>query len=271
MNHKIRLLFVHCLMAGGLFAVNPATAVEHWFTPHRGFYQMTLATADPSSGIIGASGETYFEWVDKCDAWNVNQHTSLTFATSQDASDQIDLTFSSWEAKDGTAMRFRSSQITNGGVTKFIVGEANISSTGGAGSVSYTMPKKFTVVLPEGTLFPSEYSRRMMLRIRDGGSGYSAIMFDASSAEGFYEVSSIFSAPRKHLRPETSPNSTEKEKVWPVRMAYFPLRGGDIEPDFEVGALINAVGVALRYDIDYGNFVVRAVLVRYEEIPFPEC
>jgi len=267
----MRFMFALCLIAGGLVAANLAIAAENWFTPHRGFYQMTLATAEPSSGIIGASGETYFEWVDKCDGWNVNQYTNLTFATSQDTSNQVDLTFSGWEAKDGTAMRFRSSQITNGGVTKHIVGEANIPGTGGAGSVNYTKPGKFVVALPEGTLFPSEYSRRMMLRMHAGDSDYNAIMFDASSTEGFYEVFSIFSVPRMHSRPEASSNSTEKEKVWPVRMAYFPLRGGEIEPEFEVDALINAQGVTQRYDIDYGNFAVRAVLVRYEEIPFLDC
>ena len=267
----MRLVFALCLMAVGLFTTHLATAAERWFTPHRGFYQMTLATAEPSSGIIGASGETYFEWADECDGWNVNQYTNLTFATSQDTSDQVELTFSGWEAKDGTVMRFRSSQTTNGGVTKHIVGEANIPGTGGVGSVSYTKPGKFAVALPEGTLFPSEYTRRMMLRMRAGASGYSAIMFDASSTEGSYEVSSIFSAPRMNSRPEASLNLMEKENVWPVRMAYFPLRGGDAEPDFEVAALINAQGVAQRYDIDYGNFAVRAVLVRYEEIPFPEC
>ena len=271
MNHIIRLVLALCLLAGGLFAALSSAAAERWFTPHRGFYQMSLATAESSSGIIGATGETYFEWVGQSDGWNVNQHTNLTLATSQDTSDQVDLTFSGWEAKDGTLMRFQSSQIANGGMVEKIVGEANMPGTGGAGSVSYTEPGKFTVGLPEGTLFPSEYSRRMMLRMRAGDSGYTAIMFDGSSTEGSYEVSSIFSAPRMHALPGASSSSAEKEKVWPVRMAYFPLRGGDVEPDFEVGALINAGGVAHRYEIDYGNFAVRAVLVRYEEVPLPDC
>ena len=269
----IKLLFALCLMAGGLFGAHAAGAAESWFTPHRGFYQMSLTAAESSSGIIGATGETYFEWVELCDGWNVNQHTELNFATSQDTSDRIELTFSGFEAKDGSLMRFQSSQITNGGMTENIAGKANMPTAagGGAGAVTYSAPGKFSLSLPEGTLFPSEYSRRMMLRMRTGESGYAAIMFDGSSTDGPYEVSSIFSAPRMHERPGAAPSSAKKEKVWPVRMAYFPLRGGDVEPDFEVGALINAEGVAHRYDIDYGNFAVRAVLVRYEEIPFPDC
>jgi len=259
------------LIAGGQLAAHSANAAERLFKPHRGLYQVTLETAESSSGIIGASGETYFEWVDKCAGWNVNQHSNLTLTTSQDTTDQIDLTFSGWEAKDGTVMRFQSSQIKNGGMFEHIVGEANFPGTGGAGLVNYTKPGKFTVALPEGTLFPSEYSRRMMLRIRAGKSSHTAIMFDGSSTKGAYEVSSVFSEPRMHARPGVSPASMKKEKVWPVRMAYFPLRGGDAEPDFEVGALISAQGVAHSYDIDYGNFVIRAVLVQYEEIPLPNC
>ena len=247
-------------------------AAERWFTPHRGLYRMSLATAESSSGIIGASGEMYFEWVDACDGWNVNQHTNLTLATSQDTSNQIGLTFSGWESKDGMKLRFQSSQFANGGVIESIEGEASLSSGAGAGSVVYSKPSSAVVTLPRGTLFPSEYSRRMLARMRAGESRYSALMFDGSTTEGTYEVSTVFATPRRHALPDAAAEDrAAEEQVWPVRMAYFPLQGGDVEPDFEVGVLINALGVAHHYDIDYGNFAVRAVLERYEEIAAPDC
>ncbi|MDA0228687.1 MAG: DUF1849 family protein [Proteobacteria bacterium] len=246
-------------------------AAEKWFTPHRGLYRMSLATAESSSGIIGASGEMYFEWVDACDGWNVNQHTNLTLATSQDTNNQIGLTFSGWESKDGSKLRFQSSQFANGGVTESIEGEASLSASG-SGKVIYSKPNAAVATLPKGTLFPSEYSRRMIARMRAGESGYSALMFDGSTSEGTYEVSAVFAAPRGHALPGAEAgDGAVDEQVWPVRMAYFPLQGGDVEPDFEVGVLINALGVAHHYDIDYGNFAVRAVLERYEEIAAPEC
>jgi hypothetical protein len=273
MKRKYVAILTLCLAAAGWLALpSLAAAAERWFTPHRGLYRMSLATAEASSGIIGASGEMYFEWLDACDGWNVNQHTNLVLATSQETNNQIGLTFSGWEAKDGMILRFQSSHIANGGVIDRIEGEARLTTLGGAGSVVYSKPRAFMEALLEGTVFPSEYSRRMMARMRAGESGYSALMFDGSNIEGTYEVSTIFAAPRMHAPPGTSAaDATPGEQVWPIRMAYFFLRGGDVEPEFEVGALINGQGVAHHYEIDYGNFAVRAVLEKYEEIAAPEC
>ncbi len=273
MKRKWAVILTLCLAAAGWWSVpSLAAAAESWFTPHRGLYRMSLATAEASSGIIGASGEMYFEWLDACDGWNVNQHTNLILATSQDTNSQISLTFSGWEAKDGMKLRFHASHYANGGVIDNIAGEASLSASGGAGLVVYSKPDAHTAALPHGTVFPSEYSRRMMARMRAGESGYTALMFDGSSIEGTYEVSTIFAAPRMHALPGASAgDAAASEKVWPIRMAYFPLQGGDVEPDFEVGALINGQGVAHRYDIDYGNFAVRAVLQNYEEIAAPDC
>lgn len=275
MKRTRALILTLCLAAAGwLSGASLVAAAERWFTPHRGLYRMSLATAESSSGIIGASGEMYFEWVDVCDGWNVNQHTNLTLATSQDTNNQIGLTFSGWESKDGMKLRFQSSQFANGGVIESIAGEASLSAAGGAGSVVYSQPRSAVAALPKGTLFPSEYSRRMMTRMRAGESGYSALMFDGSTSEGTYEVSTVFAVPRMHALPGAADGDGDEatgEQVWPVRMAYFPLHGGDVEPDFEVGVLINALGVAHHYDIDYGNFAVRAVLERYEELAAPDC
>ena len=263
------------LLAGAVLAPLGAAAADAWFTPHRGIYRMSLISAESSSGIIGASGDMYFEWTDTCDGWNVNQHTSLYLASSQEKSNQIGLTFSGWEAKDGMELRFHASHIANGVIVDKVAGEARLSSRDGAGTVTYTKPKGLAVALPEGTVFPSEYSRRMMARMNEGASGYSALMFDGSSIEGTYDVTTFFAAPRLRALPGAGDGEAGeeavKEKVWPVRMAYFPLLGGDIEPDFEVGALINGRGVAHRYDIDYGNFAVRAELEKYEEISAPDC
>jgi hypothetical protein len=277
-NRIIYLAACLMLIAAMSAPLSPAAA-DAWFTPHRGLYRMSLVSAENSSGIVGATGEMYFEWTDTCDGWNVNQHTSLFLASSQDKSNQIGLTFSGWEAKDGLELRFHASHISDGVVVDNVAGEARLSGPDGRGTVKYSAPKGVAVALPEGTVFPSEYSRRMMARMTEGADGYSALMFDGSSIEGTYDVTTFFAAPRLRALPGAGDGAgavegggaAAKEKVWPIRMAYFPLQGGDVEPDFEVGALINGKGVAHRYDIDYGNFAVRAELEKYEELSPPDC
>jgi len=274
------IFLLACLVAaGGVSAPLFSAAADAWFTPHRGIYRMSLAESESSSGIIGVSGEMYFEWTDTCDGWNVNQHMSLFLTSSQQKSNRIGLTFSGWEAKDGSKLRFHASHFSNGVVVDHVAGEASLSGPDGAGSVIYTEPRGLVMALPKGTVFPSEYSRRMMARMSAGAGGYAALMFDGSSVDGTYNVTTFFAAPRMRALPGTAAvdrgavadRGAAKEKVWPIRMAYFPLLGGVVEPDFEVGALINNRGVAHRYDIDYGNFAVRAELESYQEISPPDC
>jgi len=273
MKQKWAAFLVACVaFIGGVSLPLFSASADAWFTPHRGIYQMSLISAENSSGIVGASGQMYFEWTDTCDGWNVNQHTSLFLASSQEEGNQIGLTFSGWEAKDGLKLRFHASHLSSGKVVDYVEGEAVLSTSDGSGRVTYSEPKGVAMTLPEGTVFPSEYSRRMMKRMNEGESGYSALMFDGSSVDGTYDVTAFFAAPRMRTLPGAALGDVAvSEKVWPVRMAYFPLIGGDVEPDFEIGALINERGVAHRYDIDYGNFVVRAELELYEEIASPGC
>lgn len=236
-------------------------------TPHRGIYRLELLRARSSSGIIGAKGTAYFEWGRSCEGFLVNQHVSMRLALAEGHTSMAVLTFSSLESVDGKRMGFRLRQVADGVVTEELEGEAELGARGGLARFASPEPKE--VVLPPDTLLPTEYTRRALAAMVAGMPLYSGVLFDGSTADGVYHVTTFFGS--KENRPVPGGKPGEEEPFWNSRAGYFEAGSDDAEPLFEVGSLINAGGVAAWFDLDYGTFSVRASLAEFERLPDPSC
>lgn len=260
----------------GLACVAMIVALIAWseasaqtLAPHRALYQMRLATAEPSSGVIGARGKMYFEWTRACDGWRVNQHVTLELALGENESTTIRLLFSGWEAGDGSKMRFALERTSDGTLIEEIAGEAALDADGG--EARFEKPTVARLTLPPGTLFPTEYWLRLLRRLADGESRFKASVFDGSTVDGAYEVTTFFGDSASRTPPGDAVDSGNRETVWPLRSAYFMHGQNDPEPMFEVGETINAAGIAYHFDLDYGWYTVRAELERFEAVALPSC
>jgi hypothetical protein len=166
-------------------------------------------------------------------------------------------------------MRFKMRQFNNATVTEDIEGIAERDGTG-AGIIHYTAPTPLVRSMPPGTLFPTEYTKRLLDRMMQGALSYQSLVFDGSTTEGVYFVSTFFGTATEHERPTKA--GAIRETVWPSRTAYFkPGAHDDAEPVFEVGGLMSAGAVAHWFDLDYGSFSVRARLTSFERLPDPTC
>ncbi len=246
-----------------------ADASAQTLAPHRAFYQMRLASAEPSSDVAGADGEMYFEWTRACDGWRVNQHVRLRLALGEAEVRTVGLLFSGWEAFDGQAMRFALQRTSDDAAIEEIVGEAALDDSGG--EARFVKPTEARLALPRGTLFPTDYAHRVLRRLTAGESRFRAPVFDGSTVEGAYDVTTFFGRPRRRPPPALAPGSGIDDLVWPLRSAYFMYGQSDPEPLFEIGELVNAGGIAHSVELDYGRYTVRAELARFEAVPAPAC
>lgn len=264
-------LALSVVLAASLLAASTGGAVgAAEVVPHRGIYEMSLLAADQSSGIIGASGEMYFEWGEACDGWTVNQHVRLHLSQSDSQTASMGLIFSGWESRDGKRLRFVLRHTADDRVSEEIEGEAELFGASG-GVARFTSPAGLELTLPRGTVFPTMYSREQMARAEAGRNTYSATVFDGTTTDGAYEVTSFIGDAIMRPAPGTKGENAKQEKYWPIRMAYF-RRGLDVlEPDFEIGEVVNAGSISYQFDLDYGTFSVRAVLKEYEALPVPDC
>lgn len=257
-------------LAFALVALGPfgARAEEAGITPHRGIYVLDLIQARSASGVVGARGAVYFEWAESCEGFQVNQHVRMQLAMAEGPASVAALIFSSTETRDGRNMRFKMRQITDGVVSEDLEGVAELE-TNGMGVAHFATPERRDVKLPAGTMFPSTYSRQALAAMAAGKPSFIALLFDGSTADGAFHVSTFYGPPSE--RPKPGAKSGETERFWTNRAGYFATDPSDAEPIFEVGSMVNAGGVAAWFDLDYGSFVVRASLSEYEALPKPKC
>lgn len=247
----------------------PAAPVAVEIAPHRAIYVMSLDRAVPSSGVVGASGTMVFEWGDVCDGWTVNQRYKLVMQYTESDPVELDISFVTWESKDGKRYRFNVRKLNDGEVEEELKGDGRMPAAGKPGEAQFTKPEKIEMDLPVGTEFPSGHTVSLIRAGLKGERFMPSIVFDGGTHDGPFDVSAAIGN-----RQDGTPNDANellRAPWWPVRLAFFPVGGQDETPDYELRLELQQNGVARSMLLDYGNFVVRAKLEKLEPIAKPPC
>lgn len=256
---------------GGVGAAVAATPIQ----PHRAIYELALSSSQSGSGIIGAGGQLYFEWADACDGWAVEQRYKLRLSYTDSDDSDLQISLVSWEAKNGQRYRFEVKKMSNGEIDEDIRGTAQVSK-GKRGLARFTTPEPARFTLPKDVLFPSAHTIALIEAAKAGQVFLSRHVFDGGSVEGATLVSAAISLARPANPKEANP--LLKGRSWGMRMAFFPDAAGvdpqtqgEEQPDYELGADLLENGVSRAMTLDYGQFAVRAKLLKVEPLAAAKC
>ncbi len=258
------------------FAVLTAAGGEPWaavtIAPHRAVYALELSRARSDSSVTQVEGRLEYEWDDVCDGWTVRQRTLLTMVHRSGQSIQSNWAINSWESKDGLKYRFFVRRFHAGGRVESVRGHAELDGPGLGGRAVYFDPEERVIDLPEGTVFPTNYSLEMMARAEEDRLPVWRIMFDGFGDE---ELLGVNAAMVSALAAGESA-SLESAMIadlpsWRVRLAFFPLDRRTPEPDREQGFRVFANGIVDELVIDYGDFSIDADLETLSSLPGASC
>jgi hypothetical protein len=245
----------------GLLAAFPAIAEP--LVGHQAAYELSLEKA--RADVVAASGKMAYEVTDACDGWAVRQRLQMS-VTNRDGQD-VDMVsdYTTWEAKDGSKMRFRLKQMTDDAVTSEIAGEASFPGAGAAGSVHFTLPEASDKSLPAGTLFPMAHTAALLKAAQESKKFIALPLFDGTSAAGAQDSTVAIAqwspaAPSKWK--DLAPLSSGR-----VRIAFFDKDNTNQQPDYEVGMRYWANGVADDLSMDFGEFIMHATLAKFKITP----
>lgn len=253
--------------------------------PHRALYRMTLKTANSGSGLAAAKGAMQYRFTETCDAWTVGTNIFLRLHYAETGDVDIAWSFAAVETKDGLGYRFRMTHKRQGRLVESLKGTAAIASAGGAGEARFEAPFESsggedgktaaTVALPKGTLFPTAHLKAMIEAGRKGTRFFAETVFDGASLKNPYRVSAAIGNSRAPLSGDTlalfRAAGLEQAAAWPVRLAFFPVRSRQPEPEFELGIDYRADGVAERITQDYGAFTIAMRPDEIEVLDRPDC
>jgi hypothetical protein len=241
--------------------------------PHRATYEMKLALARPNSGIVEVKGNMVLETTDSCDAWNVKQRIKLTFLRNDGEEFETDSNFTSYESKDGLALRFSVRNAQNDEVDEELRGQADLDGIGGRGRASFTLPEPRSFDLPAGTLFPTSHLALVIKHARQGDKSVSYKVFDGARLDGAFQVNAVIGKPPKPTPGTAVRGDTGllRQPAWGVRFAFFANGDQGAQPEYELALDLLANGVARSMLLDYGDFAVDARLIQIQAVPRPKC
>lgn len=251
-------------LPGGASGAEAAPATAQ-LAPHRAIYSMKLGGKRAGSATVGARGTMYIEWAESCDGWTVTQRVGLVLSTTQGDDIETDSNFSSWESKDGLSYRFTVRNMRDGKLSEELRGAARLQGSGG-GEAVFTTPAGLTFSLPPKAIFPTEHVAHLIEGARAGSVRVSRVIFDGASLDGPLEVNAVIGKPV----PPAGEGLTAG-RSWPMRLAFFPVQSQSAAPEYEVGLRLYENGVADRFVLDYGEFVVDAEIEKIEPLAKPRC
>ncbi len=236
---------------------------------HRGIYSLSLDRARENAGIVEASGAMLYELIDACESWTTRQRFSLTIRSREGTELETASDYATLESMDGRNLRFSLTQMTQGATTSRVAGQAELAPDG-SGLARYSEPEVKELPIPPGTLLPNTHTIAALNAARAGQRLLVAPVFDGTSADGAQETTTVISpwqAPQPVAEaPSLSPLGSAR-----MRIAFFEAdaeqAGGARTPSYEVSLRYFENGVADEMIMDFGDFTVRARLMKLEDAP----
>ncbi|MGQ0663251.1 MAG: EipB family protein [Pseudomonadota bacterium] len=264
-----RVLIAAAVLAVG--AVGLPSAAE--MASHRAAYTLSLGSAKSNSGVGAIDGGMYLDLQELCDGWTLNQRMRFFLFDDEGGKVDTDISFSSWEARDGLSYRFSLRSTRAGEVNEELRGRARIEGPGKSGKAVFTVPAGESIELPPGAMFPTDHTILLLRRADASDRQVSRIVFDGVTLDGALEVNAVI-GPRQPPEPAAAkPNiaAIANRPSWSVRMAFFKIGDHNTAPEYETGMRLLDNGIGGEFLFEYDSFSIRATLDRLEALPKPDC
>ena len=236
---------------------------------HRGIYSLTLDRARENAAIVDVSGAMLFELIDACESWASRQRFTMTLRNREGTELETGSDYATLESMDGRNLRFSLTQVTQGAVRSRVAGQAELTADG-SGVARYSEPEVKELPIPPGTLLPNTHTIAALNAARAGQRLLVAPIFDGTTADGAQQTTTVLS-PWQGPQPVPEAPSLSTLGSSRMRIAFFEpdgeQAGGARTPSYEVSLRYFENGVADDMIMDFGDFTVRAKLMKLEDAP----
>ncbi len=236
---------------------------------HRAVYDLTLKKLHQEGGIQNVRGRIVMEVENQCEGYVINQRMLIELINLEGVVITSDFHLSTWEDKNGGAMRFSMSNVLNGKPVEKSDGVARMEN--GEGTVSFKDDENQNLKLPQDVLFPTAHTLKILQSARAGKNLVSAKVYDGNGPEGLQDSLTVIG--KRSVAKQEMAGNPEMENLpyWPVQLAYFDLKGQTNEPDYEVGINLYENGVASDLTLKYKDFSLSGELVQLEFLKAADC
>lgn len=244
----------------------PANAsAARFLAPHRAVYDLTLDKASDRSGITGITGRMVYEFNGSaCEGYTVT-FRFVTRINTGDTTRTTDQQTTTFEDAEGKTFSF----VTKSYVDQALEKEVRGTATREGAEVKVKLDKPEQQSLDVGTpQFPTQQLIDLMNRADRGETFYETSLYDGSEDADKSMTTTVLIGKKAEGGDKSDPEapalaSLEKDRVWPVDMAYFDetKKGGEELPQYRTSFKLHENGVTRDLTMDYGEFSITGKLV----------
>lgn len=245
--------------------------------PHRAVYDMVLSPRQGAGEAQIRTGRMVYEVRGgSCKGYNVSMRWVTQTRGTNGATGVDDLRYVSWEASDGENFTYSSTRYTNNS----LVEETEASATKQQdrdGEIILSKPKKMKVVLPKGTLFPTEHVKMLIIDALDGKFLRTDQVYDVSddgtSIYNTFALTAPLSNKKRDLGVSFDPRLKELD-AWSTNISYFLKEEGEEgegTPVYEQTFALFANGISTHMRLSTPGIVINAALNELKILPEDNC
>lgn len=247
-----------------------AVAGQPQLAPHRAVYDLTLAQSSGSKAPTSARGRIAFDFSgSSCEGWVQNFRQITELQPSEGPPRLSDMRSATFEAGDGKDFRFRIETKLDNIQAEDIDGKAK-KNAGAAISVDLARPKRSSVSLDGGALFPTEHLRHILAAALADERILEAKVFDGSGdGEKVFDTLSVIGKPSQGAVTEKAAQIKELASLrrWPVSISYFEPGKRDEQPVYVLSFDLYENGVSRALKLDYGDFALTGEMTELSILP----
>ena len=119
-------------------------------------------------------------------------------------------------------------------------------------------------------LFPIEHLKKIIEKAEAGEKLYTTKVFFGNEEKDFIKTVSTFIGNRAKARPLGFDYIADNE-VWKLKISFYTNNSKKGNPDYEIKLELDQNGVAHYYEVDYGDFEIKANLKSFEVTDEKKC
>ncbi len=244
------------------------------FLAHLAVYDLTLTKSRRSPALDGARGRILYNFAGSaCEGYTTDLRHVVQLDVGEGRVTISDQRATSFEDGDGKTYRFRMETRKDNEVTSIADGVAERGE--GGVTVSLAKPAAKIVMLPAGTVFPTEQMRRIIAAAREGKSLLELDIYDGSdNGEKAYHTLTVIGRP---IAADQAPSPADagggnqslvKLTRWPVTVSYYERGDGakrvEETPIYAMTFELYENGVTRALSLDYNDFVLGGAMTKFE-------
>lgn len=277
MAHRAAICtLVSVLWIGGAV---PAVSAPVQLAAHRAVYDISLKSANDRSGITGASGRMVVEVTgSECEGWTIGFRIVNQFTLTAGRSRTVDSRSSSWEAGDGSSMRYAQRQYVDNRLEEETLVSARTGKEGKDGSGKTSKPKEEAFHLPGNAVFPVAHQKHLIEKARSGETRDESLVYDGSDgAKTLLAITFIgLRSDQQPFGPDVKGGAADALKSmpsWPVTLSYYATgpSTGEETPSHQISFRMYDNGIAGDLVMNYNEFSLAGKLTSIDILKTSSC